>query len=114
MSSEVITNNQYRPILYFTDLSEKQQQQVMNDFDWIWNNDGIPIDKESDLFWDKAMEYSFFVYKNDVYTTSNFMRINDYAPDLFSGWDGYQSFGYVGGLVLKYSSCGDMVKIGWY
>lgn len=89
----IITNNQYREILYSHDVPEKV---LKNDFDWM----GVPE------------EFSFFKYRGQYYTLSNFMRIEN--NDKLKDWDGIESDSFFSGTLVKFSECGDSVKVGRY
>ena len=87
---KIITDNKYRPVLYWYDLLPKEQAEY------------------SEVFRDS----SFFRYRGWVYTLDDFMRV-DGSP--FYGYDGYMSESFFSGLVVKYSNCGDAIKVGrWY
>lgn len=84
------TNSHYRPILCWENLTAKEQAEF-----------------DSGLFYDS----SFFRYRGWCYTLDDFMRV-DGSP--FYGWDGYSSQSFFSGVLVKYSSCGDAVKVGRY
>lgn len=84
------TNGHNRPVLCWENLTEKEQGEY-----------------DSGVFYDS----SFFRYCGWCYTLDDFMRV-DGSP--FYGWDGYSSQSYFGGLLVKYSSCGDAVKVATY
>ena len=85
------TNGHYRPVLCWENLTAKECAE---------------FDKE--VFYNS----SFFRYRGWVYTLEDFMRVDNNA--LFKGWDGYHSDSFFSGVLLKYSSCGDAVKVGRY
>ena len=85
---KIITNNQYRPLLNFYELSLEQQSSV----DWV------------DL---EDREYShFFVYKGYPYHTSMFLRTE--TP----GWDGILSDSYFTGVLARLSKDGESILVG--
>ena len=85
------TNGQYRPVLCWENLTEKEKSEY--DIETFYNS-------------------SFFRYRGWVYTLEDFMRVDNNAP--FTGWDGYHSDSFFSGVLVKYSSCGDAVKVATY
>jgi hypothetical protein len=86
------TNGHYRPVLCWENLTEKEQEE----YAYLEEEDG-----------------SFFRYKNWTYFLGDFMRLYDEdAP--FTGWEGYHSDSYFSGVLVKYSNCGDAVKVATY
>lgn len=113
---EVHTNNVPRDLVYFSDLTEKQQAQVGKDYDYLFENDCDWIESEE-----------FVIYKGEVYPLSEFIRVHGnpdmrYIPEWLKEWDAYNSFGYVGGLVIKFARMDynpnepdyERVIVGWY
>jgi len=90
---KIITNNQYRNMIYGYELTDKERA----DFDYV----------------DDIDSHDFFRYRGNVYDPSEFMRTRQELNDL-SGWDGYQSDSYFSGVVIKYSSDCEQVKVGLY
>jgi len=95
---KIITNNQYRPVLYWDELTTKEQEE------YAYLNDSESGEEVNDC--------SFFRYREGCYFLGDFMRVDNNAP--FKGWDGYHSDGFFSGVLVKYSSCGDAVKVGRY
>jgi hypothetical protein len=90
------TNGHYRPVLCWENLTEKEKAEY--DIETFYNS-------------------SFFRYRGWVYTLEDFMRIgNDsgYTGLDFTGWDGYHSDSFFSGVLVKYSRCGDAVKVATY
>ena len=87
----IITNNQPRDILYGSQLPEKYRKE----FDYL-------TDEE---YGDQA----FFIYKNQAYGLSEFMR-----TDSFKDWDGVVGNSFWAGIVIKIINDGDSVIVGWY
>jgi len=85
---KITTNNQYRPILQWSDLTEEEQ-----DFRY-----GI---------YDGVEESSFFEYKECVYDLNDFL----YAKGL-DKWDGYHNETFFSSVVIKLSDCGESVRVG--
>ena len=83
------TNGQYRPVLCWENLTAKECAE---------------FDKE--VFYNS----SFFRYR--TYFLGDFMRVDNNAP--FKGWDGYHSDSFFSGVLVKYSNCGDAVKVATY
>ena len=89
----ITTDNKYRNILYGCELTEKEKEQ----FDYL-------DDAEAD--------FTGFRYKGDLYDLGEFMRIEN-NPEL-KNWDGISNHTYFSGILVKYSDCGDGVKVGTY
>ena len=85
------TNGQYREVLDWYDLLPKEQEE----YAYLEEDGG-----------------SFFRYKNWTYFLGDFMRVDSNAP--FTGWDGYHSDSFFSGVLVKYSNCGDAVKVATY
>ena len=94
----ITTNNQYRPILHWSDLTESEQKEHKDAYDDIEDS-------------------SFFRYRDWIYDLNNFLRVNDslhgkgQQHDLY-GWDGYHNETFFSSVVIKYSDCGDSVRVG--
>jgi hypothetical protein len=86
------TNSHYRPLIYGNDLTAKERKE----FDYY--NDGALYDA------------SFFRYKGCTYDLGKFMR----CPNGLSLWDGYESDSYFSGVLIKFSGCGEYVKVARY
>mgnify|MGYP001818557146 CR=1 FL=1 len=96
---KIITNNQYRNLIYGYELSDTEKQ----DFDYI----------------DDIDSHDFIKYKSEVYDPSEFMVTPYDEParqelNKLSAWDGYQSDSFFSGIVIKYSDDFELVKIGTY
>lgn len=85
---KIITNGHYRPLLFWEELTPKEQE----DFDW-----------------EGANEDNFFRYKGSVYNQGDFMRV---SGEEFAGWEGVRGDSYFSGVLIKFSLCGDGVKVG--
>lgn len=86
---EVTTNNHWRQILYWHDLTQKEQKELQDSYDSV---------KES----------NFFRYKGQIYDLSDFVRIN------MPGWDASKPDSFFSGISVKVSECGDAIKVGQY
>lgn len=84
------TNGHYRPLMCWEELTEKERE---------WHD------------WEGADEDSFFRYKGHAYHMGEFMRV---GGEVFPSWDGAHSESYFSGVLVKYSNCGDAVKVGTY
>lgn len=84
------TNGHYRPVLYWDELTQKEQ---------------------ADFYWGGAEEGSFFRYKRSTYHIGEFTRV---SGEEFVGWDGVLGDSYFSGVLVKFSTCGDGVKVGRY
>jgi len=85
------TNGQYRPVLCWENLTVKEQGEY--DIETFYND-------------------SFFRYRGWCYFLGDFMRVDNNAP--FTGWDGYHNNSFFSGVLVKYSNCGDAVKVATY
>tara|TARA_R110000787_G_scaffold32676_4_gene86321 strand:- start:250 stop:555 length:306 start_codon:yes stop_codon:yes gene_type:complete len=96
---KIITNNQYRTILSFFELSTKEQN-------------------ERSSYYDTIEESSFFRYRGLVYDLGDFMRVREYTYDdavtnhEMQKWDGYHNDSFFSSVLVKYSECNDAVKVG--
>ncbi len=94
MTLAIKTNHQYRNLMNFYELSKQDQE---------YNEDNE--------------EGTFFEYKGMIYDLGDFMSIQGCGlaqSEDFCKWDGYHSDGYWSGVLVKYSDCGDTVKVGRY
>ena len=95
---KIITNNHFKEILSFFDLTNKEQNELKDNYDTI-------------------EESSFFRYRGQVYDLNEFMRVNDALNgqgqdhELYD-WDGYHNVHLFKSVLVKYSSCNDSVKVG--
>ena len=90
---KITTNYKPRELYYIGDFSEKDQEIIKRDYDYMDSDD-----LESAIF---------FKYKKSIYSLDDFMSLHNKVycpnpPDDFKGWDGYHSFGFIGGLLLKF------------
>lgn len=91
---EVITNNVPRPVLYWDDLTPKEQAE----FDYVGND---------------PYNYSFFRFKGWVYDLGEFMRIPDGVQyDSWRDWHGYQSDTFFSGVLVKVNYREETVIVG--
>ena len=92
------TNNQQRDLLYLEDFTEKEQQVIRSEYDWM----------EPDI----ECNFGFFKYRGNIYHLQDFLR----APDSFKkDWDGYISETYFSGVVIKLADDNDHVVVGrWF
>lgn len=92
---KIITNNHFKEILSFFDLTEKEQNEIKDNYDTI-------------------QESSFFRYRGQVYDLNEFMRVDSLNGQDHSlyGWDGYHNDSFFSSVLVKYSSCNDAVKVG--
>jgi hypothetical protein len=81
---EIKTNNQYRYITYFCELSSK----VQAEFDYLNPED------------DDDQSRHFVAYRGQWYDLSEFLRCE--GKEL-SEWDGYSADSYFSGVLCKYS-----------
>lgn len=101
----IISNYHERDILYWYDLTEKEQ----SEFDWIEDSDTLDVDSAE-----------FFRYRGEVYYLSDFVPINN--PQYGSGnnspfpdyWQAYSSDSFFSGLLVRYSEDYSAVVVGLY
>ena len=97
MAITIKTNNHSRHLLYWDDLTVKEQVE----HDWIAPEE-----------WD---DFTFFRYKGYCYCTSNFMRLDsNTAFYALGGWEGYHGDSFFSGTLIKYTPCGDGVIVAAY
>ena len=93
------TNGHYRPVLDWYDLLPKEQEE----YAYLEEDGG-----------------SFFRYRGWTYFIGDFMRVGgDFMrvgnePHFIGEWDGYHSDSFFSGVLVKYSNCGDAVKVATY
>ena len=90
----ITTNNQPRELLYFSDFSEKDQETIRHQYDWM---------KE-----DLEANYGFFKYKKRIYHLQDFMRGGA------EGWDGSKAESWSCGVLIKLSEDCEHVICGWW
>ena len=86
------TNGHYRPVLCWENLTEKEKAEY--DIEIFYNS-------------------SFFRYRGWAYALDDFMRVYD-EPHFIGKWDGVHADGFFSGVLVKYSNCGDAVKVATY
>lgn len=74
---KIITNNQPRPLLDWSNLTEKEQQE----FDWLAPDEKFSAD--------------FFRYKGQVYC------LNEFERNSSNGWDGFYCHTFFSGVFVK-------------
>ena len=103
---KIITNNHFKEILSFFDLTNKEQNDIKDNYDTI-------------------EESSFFRYRGQVYDLNEFMRVNERVRNWLLAnfddavthnemqeWDGYHNDSFFSSVLVKYSECNDAVKVG--
>lgn len=89
------TNNQPRELLSWFDLTEAEQKE----FDYYDNPE-------------EETGTDFFRYRGQVYTLSDFMRLDDLEH--FPNWHGHKGQSYFSGLLVRLIDSGDGVIVGRY
>ena len=87
------TNNAPRLMLYANELTAQER----TNFDYM----------------DDIDTGNFFRYKGRVYSTDEFMRVDDNS-DFLGGWDGYSSDSYFSGVLIKVCDDTDYIIVGSY
>jgi hypothetical protein len=94
---QIITNNQWRPLLYLSDLSESEQAQAASDYDWM---------AEIDV-------YGWIKYRGMIFHLSDFLRLENNHP-FPKQWHGYNSTSFFDGYLIELSICGEAYRIAHY
>jgi hypothetical protein len=93
---KIITNNHYRPVLHWHDLTTKEQDELKDSYDTI-------------------EESTFFRYRSRVYDLGEFMRVQlgTAFNSVVKEWDGYHNETFFSAVVVKYDNdyC-DTIKVG--
>jgi len=99
---EIMTNHHWKEILYGHEVPQK----VLDDYDWLEEED-------------KA--YGWVKYRRTWYHLSDFMNLHNkvHNPHFdnnhpFAEWDGYHGDSFFSGVLIKFSDCGDSVKMATY
>lgn len=94
----IVTNNQWRGIVYGYELSEKSKAE----FDYLEFVEG------SD---DEGLDREFVRYRGVLYDLNEFIAV----PVSLSDWDGYAPDSYFSGVVVRYNAADDeQVQMGTY
>jgi hypothetical protein len=94
MTMTIRTNNVPRDLLYWNDLTSKEQKE----FDYLTENavsDGL----------------TFFRYNGAAYDLGSFQHTS-HLP--FKGWDGYMSDTYFSGILVKYVNDYEQIIVATY
>lgn len=92
---KITTNHQYRPILSWFELTDKEKNEYRDAYDDV-------------------EESGFFRYRNWCYDLNDFMaktRFNNLDPDLH-GWDGYKNDSFFSSVLVAFSDDNEAVKVG--
>jgi len=89
------TNNHYRPILYWHDLTEKEQDEYRDAYDDV-------------------QESTFFRYRNWCYDLSDFIRPAYFSNErqMMNKWDGMKSETFFSAVLVAFSDDNESVKVG--
>ena len=85
------TNNQYRDILTWDELTTKEKKEIKDDYDSI-------------------SESSFFRYKNRIWDLNELICF-DHLDGRMAEWDGGIGLNYFGGVIVKLNDDGG-IKVG--
>ena len=97
---QIKTNNQPRDLLYLCDFTEAEQQQIRQEFDWMTTED-------------LECNFGFFKYRGQIEHISTFSSTHN-CPTAFEGWDGFMSYTYFSGLLIKLTPDCDQVICAQY
>ena len=95
---KITTNHQYRPVLSWFELTEKEQNEYQDAYDDV---------KES----------TFFRYRNWCYDLNDFLCVNDHLNGRgqdheMHGWDGYKNESFFSSVLVAFSDDHEAVKVG--
>ncbi len=91
---KIITNNHYRQIVYFHELETHEQDELKDSYDTV-------------------EESSFFRYRGHVYDLNDFLRINEqWGKGTLRDWDGCCNETIFSSVLVKYSECGEAIRVG--
>ena len=94
LQMQIKTNHHFRDVLYWHDLTEAEQGELSDSYDSV-------------------EESTFFRYRNHVYDLGEFLSARGSGFRLFPNWDGYHNDSFFSAVLVKYSDCGDAVKVGF-
>ena len=91
---KIITNNQYRHILYFNELEQDEQDELKDSYDTV-------------------EESTFFRYRGHVYDLNEFLRVNEqWGKGILKDWDGCHNESFFSSVLVKYDDSFEAVKVG--
>jgi len=104
----IVTNHHPRDLLYYYELTPKQQAWVQEEHDWLATSDTCSFDS-----------VQFVPYKDWIFTTECFMKLDQRRPGELAGWDGYTNDSMCSGTLLKYiyedwGEATGQVVMGWF
>lgn len=86
MTVTIKTNNVPRDTYYIWQLTDKEQKQIREKFDYYTEEEELE-------------DQSFFKYQGYWYCIGDFLRVQN--NETFKGWDGYHSDSYFSGQLIK-------------
>ena len=89
---KILTNNKPRDIVYFFELKNKDQKEML------------------ETYGDQAEELQFFTYKNNVYCLEDFCATN--TGELGKNWDAYLATSYFTSIMIRLTNCNSAVIVG--
>ena len=108
---KIFGNNHDKMILNGSELSQKYDKILLNDFDYLNNSDS---EDETDILESIKENFSGFLYKNELYSLSQFMKI-DYKDDSnLTGYHGILNLSAFSGLLIKLDDMGESLKAYYY
>ena len=95
---KITTNHHYRHILYFHELTQKEQNEYKDAYDDVEDS-------------------GFFRYRDWCYDLNDFLRVNDSLHGRgqqheMHGWDGYHNESFFSSVLVKFSDDNESVKVG--
>ena len=96
---KIITNNHYRPILSWHELTDNEKNEYCDAYEDVENS-------------------FFFRYRDYCYDLNDFLRVNDslhgrgQKHEMY-GWDGYKNDTFFSSVLVKFSNDHECVKVGF-
>jgi len=108
---KIFGNNHDKMILNGFELSPKYDKILLNEFEYLNNSDS---EDETDILESIKENFSGFLYKNELYSLSQFMRLNNDSDSELSEYHGILNFTYFSGLLIKLDNTGESLKVYYY
>ena len=90
--TKVYTNYHKRPWRRWWELLDKEQEQVEDDHDYLF--DSTEGDNEYE-------HVSYIVYRGHVYVSNEFCKVPDSAPEWLKKWHWYLNDSFFSGIVIR-------------
>ena len=102
--TKVHSNYHKRDLQYFWWLTEEQQEQVRDDYDYLFKDDALVTYTDVENF-----VYKGYVYCMDSFLWTKHPMWSPNPPDWLKEWDGYLNDSFFSGIVIRYpkDDCGE-------